>query len=109
MVQEGQGGWAVRAHQAEDPSLMVLVISVWPPPADLVSFLPCGLASFAHILSHRDLGFCFVFVSIGGNRKRAAGSSGEHGKIHTRLMKGCEEASHRGGASQSPMKGVLRS
>lgn len=53
--------------------------------------------------------FCFVFVSVGGNRKRAVGSSREHGKIHTRLMKGCGEASHHDGASQSPMKGVLRS
>lgn len=38
---KGMGGWAFSPHQAEDPLQMVLVISVQPAPASLVSSPPC--------------------------------------------------------------------
>lgn len=61
---KGMGGWAFSPHQAEDPSRMVLIISLQPAPASLVPSPPC-LFSFALTLSHRDVGagglFCVCF------------------------------------------------
>lgn len=60
---------------------MVLISSVWPPPASLVSSLSYVCPALHLTLSPRDLEGKAVFV--GGNTKRIAGSSREHGKIHT--------------------------